>query len=211
MTIVRNKTIATAACIFLTIILSSLSFAQNPQEEGERRFHVLFGAGGMVGGDELVEYTYNIITPGLPGFSEGTSDVKAGTGAHLFMGGSYDFGTIPFELELTLGWKVNRSKKIDDNETTFERYTVEGLLFYHYDVLRLGGGLVNHLNPTLNENIFTKESYKFDNALGYCVDIGYAGKNVAVSVRHTTIEYVFEGEPQKVSGKCLGLYVTVGI
>ncbi|MCP4548345.1 MAG: hypothetical protein GY835_17940 [bacterium] len=207
----RFKTITNVICLFLAVFASSLAYAQNPPEEGERRFHFLLGAGGMVGGDELVNYTYDIITPGLPYSSEGTSDIKAGTGAQLFLGGSYGFDSIPFELELTLGWKVHRSKRIDDKETTFERCTVESLLYYRYDVVRLGGGLVNHLNPTLNEKIVTGESFKFDDALGYCLDVGYAGNNVAVSVRYTVIEYVFEGEPLKAGGKNIGLYVTISI
>ena len=207
----RRSTTAFSIFLFLAFFLPPLAHAQNSVEEGERGFHFLLGVGGMVGGEELVDYTYTIITPGLPYSSEGTSDVKAGAGAQLFLGGSYEFDSIPFELELALGWKVNRSKKIDDKETTFERYTVESLLFYRYEALRLGGGLVNHLNPTLNENVITEEAYGFDNALGYCFDIGFVGKHVVVSIRRTIIEYVFEGVSQKVSGANYGLYVTVRI
>jgi hypothetical protein len=211
MTNMKRTKMVTGFYLILVLCHAPLSQAQDPQEGSERRVHFLLGVGGMVGGEELVDYTYTIITPGLPYPSEGTSDVKAGTGAQLFLGGSYEFDSVPFELELALGWMVHRSKRIDDKETTFERYTVESLIFYRNQTLRMGGGLVNHLNPTLNEKVISGDSFKFDNALGYCVDVGYAGKNVLVSVRRTVIEYVFEGAPKKISGKNYGLYITVSI
>jgi hypothetical protein len=61
------------------------------------------------------------------------------------------------------------------------------------------------------QNHQEKGERRFDNALGYCLDAGFAVESVSVSVRHTVIEYVLEGDPLKANGNNLGLFVTIVI
>lgn len=206
----RKRMITISICLYIFLSFS-FTYAQEAELKRKLTYDFIIGAGGTFGGDKLAEYS--VVKKNLE-FSytwEDESSVKAGNGAQLFLGSSLYFTTIPLELQITCGWSIDRTTDVDDLDSKFTRYPVDIFLNYQLYKMRMGVGLRYNINPTFIEDFYDIK-IKFDNALGYFIDIGYLLRpNFIISGRYTIIEYSYGDSPIKINGENIGLFVSIVI
>ena len=198
----------TLVAIFLVSLMSCCGSAAQ-SADSPRRFKVdfVFGAELAGGGDKLAEYATVVRIEGGPPF-QSSSSLRAGTAGHLFLGLAFSRSDIPLKLQATWGKSMNRTADIDDLDSTFSRYPVEILPYLYYEKVRMGIGFAYHIGPTFKEDLYD-ETYRFDNASGYFIDVGYIqNKNITISGRMTILNYYRDGSRTPLDGDCVGVVFT---
>lgn len=143
-----------------------------------------------------------------------TLEVRANEG--FGFNGGVVMVTGSFETQATVGYKFGESLS-KKGSVTFFVVPVELMAFYRTSNLRMGAGFSYHNSPKVVEDIpGTSATYKFDNALGTVVQIGYAPKisdrhlsSISLDLRYTAIKYKQSGVdyPPDFSGNSVGLYM----
>jgi hypothetical protein len=163
---------------WLALIL--VLFAIPVQADGLRHF-VSFGLSR--GGDDLL----TIATGG------GTEEISAGGYFYASYGGLFQWDNPQLESQISLGYFFD-AHVYSNGDASFERFPLEGLVFYKYsDKVRMGGGVTYHINPVLTCDItaICNGDVSFDDALGMVLqsDWGIGDGSIAVGLRYTHIEY----------------------
>ncbi len=137
------------------------------------------------------------------------ADIKAGQLFHLAAGVVQPVSE-QMEFQGTLGWKFD-SAAADNGDISFDRFPLEGLLFFRNDRFRLGGGAALHLNPTLEGSGAASGlgTIEFDDALGFVAQIDmFIAPQVNIGLRATFIEYETTVGSVTVDGNSVGLVFT---
>lgn len=163
-------------------------------------FRGVVGFGFDLGGDTLVTAVY---TDGS------TARVKANQG--MVLNGGVVMVTGSFETQATVGYKFG-GPTAKNGSITFDVVPVELMGFYRTSNLRMGAGFTYHNSPKLVIDIpRTNATYKFDNALGTVVQIGWVPEKspVSIDLRYTAIKYKQSNiaNPADISGNAVGLYM----
>ena len=141
--------------------------------------------GGDFGGDKVLEFQY----------ADGsTPDVQAGTGLLLSAGAALEVfksagGAL--DLQASLGVKYRTIPPATNQEATWLRFPLEGLLLYRTPFgLRVGGGVAVHLGNVFEasgEAINTRVEFKSNP--GFVLQAEYVLRRMAFDLRYTLMEY----------------------
>jgi hypothetical protein len=162
-------------------------------------FKGVVGIGVDVGGDTLATAVY---TDGT------TADVKANNGL-VFNGGAVMI-VDSYETQATVGYKFGGP--IGKNGTvTWDTVPLELIQFLRASNVRIGLGLIYHINPRLTVDIpGASYTINYDNAFGTVAQIGWAPLNMPFSIdlRYTAIKYRQSNinNAQEASGAAFGIY-----
>lgn len=134
-------------------------------------FKGVVGFGLDFGGDVLLSGSY----------ADGSTwDVKANQG--IALNGGVVLVTGAFETQLTVGYKFG-GPQAKNGSVTFDVVPVELMEFYRTSNLRMGLGITYLSTPKLVVDIpGTSTTYKFDNAVGTVVQIGWAPEKAPYSI-----------------------------
>ena len=159
----------------------------------------VFKAGFDFGGDKLATATFT---------SGSTESIKANELLYLGGGISILADSKDIETEVTIGWKFDRINA-SNGDIKFNRYPLEGLVFYRFPKFRLGGGLTYHLSPKLSgSGVASNINGKFDDSLGFVLQADYLiTQKLSVGGRYTSLKYKVGG----VSADSSGVGVTFGM
>lgn len=149
--------------------------------EAQGRFRGMARLGAEMGGERVVEFQY----------ADGsTPDVTAGGGL-LVTAGVAAALVNSLEAQVNVGWKYRTIPKASNQEASWSRFPVEGLLFYRLPIgLRLGGGTAVHLNNVLSASGDALDTrLEFRNTPAFLVQAEYAMRNFAIDVRYTAMKY----------------------
>ena len=196
----RNSRIRLAASsIAALLFLSSASASAQARVRGVARLGLEYG------GDKVAQFEY----------SDGTTpDVTAGGGL-LLTGGAV--GTLfsrmghAVDAQLNVGLKYRTIPPATNQEVTWLRFPVEGLLYYRTPIgLRLGAGGAVHLHNVISSSgEVLNERVSFKNKPGLLLQAEYVRGIAAFDLRYTAMEYeVQEGGVGTVNASSLGLGVS---
>lgn len=136
-------------------------------------FRGVVGFGMDFGGDVLLSGTY---TDGS------TWEVKANQG--LVLNGGVVMVTGAFETQATVGYKFG-GPQAKNGSVTFDEMPLELMEFYRTSNIRSGLGISYLGNPKLVVDIpgsIKNGTYKFDNAIAYVAQIGWAPEKSPFSI-----------------------------
>jgi len=157
---------------------------------------ILFEIGVHTGGDEisLVDDSNAVI-----------ESTKAGSLYSFALGGTIAF-TDNIEAQLSFGIESN-ANHTKENEASWVRYPLNGMLFYHKDKFRLGLGATAHFSPKYKVSGATKNaSSSYKDAIGGLFEIDYRlTEQLHVGLRYTNIQYVREDDDRRFDGSSIGL------
>jgi hypothetical protein len=158
-----------------------------PSAEAQGRFRGMARLGAEMGGDQVVQVQY----------ADGsTPDVTAGGG--LVVSGGLAMRLLPsVDAQLNAGWKYRTIPKASNQEASWSRFPVEGMLFVRTPIgLRLGGGATVHLANALETSGDVLNSrVEFENTPGYLFQTEYVfASNISVDVRYTLMKYKVVGD-----------------
>ena len=150
------------------------------------------------GGDELIYEQYD----------NGQKDtMKAG---ELF---SFDFGRLyhispGWETQLTFGIKSD-AKYDQDQEISWVRYPLNGLMFYRASWARFGMGATYHFSPALRGSGHAgTNGEKYHNALGGLMELDFVySEKFLWGIRLTLIEYESKKDGHVVDGNSIGFLI----
>jgi hypothetical protein len=188
--------------VTIVLILGSMSAVSAQAVE----FKGVVGFGMDFGGDVLDSGMY----------TDGTTwDVRANKGLALNIGMVMVTGS--FETQATVGYKFG-GPEAKNGSVTFDVVPVELMEFYRTSNIRMGLGMVYHSSPELVKNApigsgsLANGTYKFDNAVGSVVQIGWAPEKLPFSIdlRHTTVNFKQSGvtNAKSINGNVTGLYMS---
>jgi len=122
-----------------------------------------------------------------------------------------------FETQATVGYKFG-GPEAKNGSVTFDVVPVELMEFYRTSNIRMGLGLVYHSNPKLVKDTpigtsgLPNGTYKFDNAVGSVVQVGWAPEKLPFSIdlRYTTVNFKQSGvtNAKSINGNVTGLYMS---
>jgi hypothetical protein len=157
--------------------------------------------GGDFGGDPVLQFRY----------SNGTSpDVPAGGGLLLSGGAAMQLvGTErqALDLEASAGVKYRTIPPATNQNATWIRFPVEGLLMYRTPFgLRAGGGVAMHFGNVLEASgAALNDRIEFKSSPGFVVQSGYGFGKWALDVRYTGMKYeVSKGGSGTVNANSIG-------
>jgi hypothetical protein len=158
-----------------------------PSAEAQGRFRGMARLGAEMGGDQVVQVQY----------ADGsTPDVTAGGG--LVVSGGLAMRLLPsVDAQLNAGWKYRTIPKASNQEASWSRFPVEGMLFVRTPIgLRLGGGATVHLaNALKTSGDVLNSRVEFENTPGYLFQTEYVfASNISVDVRYTLMKYKVVGD-----------------
>jgi hypothetical protein len=187
--------VATAA---VSLLPSSASAQQSPLR-GVLRLGVEYG------GEKVVQFKYSDgSTPNVT--AGGGLVLTAGAAAELFSRQAHSL-----EAQLNVGLKYRTIPPATNQDATWMRFPVEGLLFYRTPVgLRLGAGATVHLHNVLSSSgEVLNDRVEFGNKPGVLLQAEYVRRNVAFDLRYTAMEYeVTKGGTGTVDASNVGLGVS---
>jgi hypothetical protein len=166
--------------------------------------HFIIGAEGTFGGDELgATYDNN---------GNELDELTAGGLIHLY--GGYDFllSNDPYNslsLRTSFGWHFD-SVSADNGEVYFDRYPLNFILHQQFDNIDLGAGFTYHLNPTLDQSDVGQGKIKFDDALGFRIELGFPlNEQTDITLSVTAIDYKIDNS-DGLSGNNIGIGLRLG-
>jgi hypothetical protein len=120
--------------------------------------------------------------------------VTAGGGLLLTGGGSlgvFTKGAHAVEAQLNVGLKYRTIPAATNQDVTWLRFPVEGLLYYRMPVgVRLGVGATVHLRNVMEASGGVLNSrVEFENNPGLLLQAEYVRRNIAFDLRYTALEY----------------------
>jgi hypothetical protein len=167
-----------------------------------RRFHLLATLGGQVGGEKLLEVSYN---------DGSTSSLDTGAGLVVAAGGVLEpFGgrTHVPQLQATLGFNYASLPYASNAGASWVHWPLELLAFYSHrpSNLRIGGGIQYQLGIELRgEGALSSASTPFENSLGWVVQGDWRLADlVSFYLRYTFIDYRPVGTWSHIPGGSFG-------
>lgn len=144
-----------------------------------------FRMGGDFGGEKVMEFEYE---------DGSTPDVKAGNGFLLTAGGVASLLTRAghgVDAQVNVGLKYSTIPPANNQEVTWLRFPVEGILYYRTPKgIRLGAGTAVHLaNSIKASGGVVNGSVDFKATPGLLLQAEYMHKNMAFDLRYTAMEY----------------------
>ncbi|MFV2061436.1 MAG: hypothetical protein ACC653_12190 [Gammaproteobacteria bacterium] len=155
-------------------------------------------AGMHTGGDEISVLNTN----GNP------DSFKAGELMTMAIGPQIALSTTS-NIRMMFGWKFNamHSMNSSSDNIKFTRYPIDVMYFYQTKKWNFGAGLSYHLNPEVS-GVLT--NLKYDDALGYSVEIDYRFMgSFYMGGRYTTIDYKQETTGAKIDGSSIGFVMGI--
>jgi len=179
----------------LALFASSQANAQNSPIEWLLQF------GADFGGSKL----------GTVKFTNGDDvDVRANDGILIGLGAAISNGAdSPFKTQLTIGYKFG-GPSAKNGDVTWSAIPIDVLEFYQISSVKIGGGIDYQMNPKLDVDVpGAKFVDKFENALGYVLQIGWEpNRAYSVDLRYTAINYSLSAAPgSKIGGNVGGIYL----
>ena len=166
-------------------------------------FRGVVGFGMDFGGDVLLSGTY---TDGS------TWEAKANQG--LVLNGGVVMVTGDFETQATIGYKFG-GPQAKNGSVTFDEMPIDLLEFYRTSNIRTGLGISYLSSPKLVVDIpgnVKNGTYKFDNAIAYVAQIGWAPEKspFSIDLRYTMVKFKQSGvaNAQDINGNVVGLYMS---
>ena len=195
MTVRHSHSLAAALAAGLLILLSAPLHAQD-------RLRGLVRLGLEHGGERVIEFEY----------TDGSSpDVVAGGGLLLTGGAALrlaDLGAHQVEAQLNAGIKYRTIPPATNQDATWLRFPVEGLLYYRAPAgLRLGAGAVVHLRNVLEASgAVLDDRVEFTNTPGLLFQAEYGRGDVTFDARYTALKYRIQGGgPERIDASSFGL------
>lgn len=148
-------------------------------EAGEMKPMVKLGYD--TGGDTLVTVIF------VDGDRE---SIKANEGFYFGGGLSFVSDDKIIETEVSLAYKF-QFIDASNGDVTWSRFPLEGLVFYRFPKVRLGGGVTYHLNPDLSgSGVISGLNVDFDNAFGAILQADYRlTDKLNLGARYTMLDY----------------------
>jgi hypothetical protein len=188
--------------VALSIATAVLSLLPSQMKAQQRPLRGVFRFGLEYGGEKVVQFKY----------SDGsTPNVTAGGGLVLTAGGVAELFSRrahALEAQVNLGLKYRTIPPATNQNATWLRFPVEGLLFYRMPVgVRLGAGATVHLHNVLSSSgAVLNERVEFKNNPGLLVQAEYVRRNVAFDLRYTALQYeLAKGGSGTVDASSIGL------
>ena len=170
--------------------------------EAQGRMQGLVRVGTDFGGDPVVQFQYS---DGSSPDVEAGGGVLAAGGARMRLIGSVQQG---LDVEGTVGVKYRTIPPASNQDATWIRFPVEGMLMYRTPFgLRAGGGVTMHYGNVLEASGAALNSrLEFKSTPGYVLQTAYGfGAKWALDVRYTALKYeVAKGGSGSVSANSLG-------
>lgn len=160
---------------------------------------------GDYGGDKVGEFQY----------SDGsTPDVIAGGGLLVTGGAAYTMmtrGLHSLDAQVNLGLKYRTIPPANNQDATWLRFPVEGLLFWRTPVgLRLGAGTTVHLHNVLSASgAVLNDRVEFENTPGVLLQAEYVRRNVAFDLRYTSMQYSVANSSGSIDASSIGAGLSV--
>lgn len=163
----------------LFVLLSSALFATSACAADDSA-KAIFRTGFDLGGDKLVHVIYT---------NGNTADINAGNGFYVSGGGSFPI-TDKLEFDATIGYELAGISG-SNADITWSYFPVDAIVLYKVGRFALGGGLTDHINPSLSgSGIASSVNTNYDDAIGSVVEADYMfGKSLLIGLRATTIDY----------------------
>ena len=167
---------------FLAVL--SLAAAANAQSPVRGVFRV----GLENGGEKVLQFEY----------SDGTTpDVPAGGGLLItggLAGSMFERGGHALDAQVSAGLKYRTIPPATNQDVTWLRFPVEGMLFYRTPVgLRFGAGAAVHLhNVMAASGAVVNDRVSFRNKPGMLLQTEYVRRNWAFDLRYTAMTYEVE-------------------
>ena len=168
----------------VTVATAALSLLSTPVA-AQSRLRGAIRLGGEYGGDKVIQFTYD---------DGSTPDVMAGGGLVLTAGGVlgvYSRGAHSVDAQVNVGLKYRTIPPATNQDVTWLRFPVEGMLFYRMPVgIRIGAGATVHLRNVIQASgAVLNDRVEFENKPGFLFQAEYVRRNVAFDVRYTAMEY----------------------
>ena len=160
------------------------------------------GIGMDFGGDVLLSGTY----------TNGSSwEARANQG--LLLNAGVVVVTGDFETQATVGYKFG-GPTATNGSVTFDVVPVELMEFYRTGNIRAGLGVSYHNSPKLVVDVpgyGGNGTYKYDDAMGYVVQVGWAPAQspFSVDMRYTAVNFKPQGGGTDVKASVIGLYASL--
>lgn len=200
---IRITRIRVLAAIIATAVLSLVPSEMRAQQ---RSLRGVFRLGLEYGGDQVVEFKY----------SDGTTPkVTAGGGLVLTAGGAAELFSRrghALDAQVNLGLKYRTIPPATNQDATWMRFPVEGLLFYRTPVgVRLGAGATVHLHNVLSSSgAVLNDRVEFKNNPGFLLQAEYVRRNAAFDLRYTALQYeLAKGGSGTVDASSIGVGVSL--
>ena len=153
--------------------------------DAQSRLRGVFRLGGEYGGERVVEFEYE---------DGSTPTVTAGGGLVLTGGGVVGLmnrGSHALDAQLNIGLKYRTIPPATNQDVTWLRFPVEGLLFYRAPMgVRLGAGATVHLRNVMEASGgVLNERVEFKNNPGFLLQAEYLRSNWAFDLRYTMLDY----------------------
>lgn len=123
----------------------------------------------------------------------------------------YTRGAHSVDAQLNLGLKYRTIPAATNQDVTWLRFPLEGLVFYRTPVgIRLGAGAAVHLRNVMEASGAVLNSrVEFENNPGLLLQAEYVRKNIAFDLRYTGLEYeVSSGGSGTVDASSIGAGLT---
>ena len=140
----------------------------------------LFKLGYDAGGDTLVTVIFA---------SGDRESIKANEGFYVGGGLAFLNDDKTIETEVSLSYKFDLITATN-GDVTWSRFPLEGLVFYRFPKVRLGGGVTYHLNPDLSgSDVISGLNANFNNAFGTLLQADYRiTDKMNLGARYTTLD-----------------------
>jgi len=138
-----------------------------------------------------------------------TRSIKANEGLYGGGGMSLVSDDRTLEAELTLSYKF-LSIQATDGDVIWERFPFEGLVFYRFPQVRVGGGFTYHLSPKLyGHGVVSGLNTNFNNAFGTILQGDYRlTEKMNLGLRFTFLTYTVGGASVNSNGVGINLSVS---
>ena len=166
------------------LAIVTLSTAMASSAEAQIKLRGMARLGAEMGGEKVIEFQY----------ADGSTPSMT-SGGGLVVTGGLAFGLLnALDAQVNAGWKYRTIPKASNQEASWSRFPVEGLLFYRLPLgLRVGGGATMHLNNVLEASGATLNTrLEFKNNPGFLFQAEYAMRNISLDVRYTMMKYEVE-------------------
>jgi hypothetical protein len=191
----------------LCLVLSSLAVltAVTPDARAQGKLRGIVRVGGDFGGDKVLQFQY----------ADGSSpSVTAGGGLLVSGGGALELlgsADQALDLQASVGLKYRTIPPASNQNATWARFPVEGLLMYRTPFgLRFGGGAALHVRNVLEASgAALNDRVEFKSAPGFLGQAEYGFGKWALDLRYTVMNYeVSNGGTGTVSANSLGAGLT---
>jgi hypothetical protein len=164
----------------------------------------VFGGEITFGGDELGA-TYD-------GSGDKLDELNAGGLFHIYAGYDFLLDSDPetgLGLRTSIGWLFD-SVSADNGDIDFERFPLSFILHQRLNSLDLGAGFTYHLNPSYDPSEIGQRKIKFDDTLGFRLELGYPiNEQSDITFSATLIDYQADNLPD-LSGNSIGIGFRLG-